>query len=282
MLRKAAAAAALLVGGLVPVAYGADGPSAGVCRGATLFVKVCAQDGGSSPATGRLRRAGASGRGKSSGPSCTYTKLVPQPPPENMYWHGHQSEKGAVYGVSCPGTDTARTVFIPAGTKAPTGPQIDPQVLARRAADSMKLAGPDIASPRTGGRYVVGMPMWLWVRKSATTYGPNSASATAGGVTVTATAKVSSIAWDMGDGTTVTCTGPGTPYDASQGKNPSPDCGHLYKAASIGQKDEKYAGKATATWTVQWRAAALGDAGEFTETRTTPFSVAVQEVQVVN
>ncbi|WP_460120339.1 hypothetical protein [Streptomyces phaeofaciens] len=57
----------------------------------------------------------------------------------------------------------------------------------------MKLAGPDIASPRATGKYLVGMPMWMWVNQSATTYGPNTASASAGGVTVTATAKVSKI-----------------------------------------------------------------------------------------
>lgn len=59
--------------------------------------------------------------------------------------------------------------------------------------------------------------MWMWVEQGPTTFGPASASATAGGVTVTATAKVSSIQWDMDDDSTVTCTGPGTRYDASRG-----------------------------------------------------------------
>ncbi|MEU3749075.1 hypothetical protein AB0E71_28375 [Streptomyces narbonensis] len=86
----------------------------------------------------------------------------------------------------------------------------------------------------------------------------------------------------MGDGTTVTCAGPGTPYDATQGKAPSPDCGHRYKAPSTAQKGGTYAGRATATWTVEWTAPALGDAGTLTETRATPFTVRVVEVQVLN
>ncbi|MFD5426368.1 ATP/GTP-binding protein [Streptomyces sp. NPDC127084] len=199
-----------------------------------------------------------------------------------MYWKGHEREKGAVYGVNCPGTGASWTVFIPDGTAAPTGPQIDPQVVARRAVDSMLLTGPKVASPRSGGRYVVGMPMWLWVEQSPTTFGPNTASATAGGVTVTATATVTAIRWEMGDGETVTCAGPGTRYDASQGKRPSPDCGHRYKAPSTAESGGKYTGTATATWTVEWQAATLGDAGSFTETRQTPFTVDVREVQVLN
>lgn len=290
MLRRAATAAAVLLGGvLAPGAHAADGPDGGICEGAALMVTVCASDGsGSGSASGNgsgdagATPAGASG-GRDSKPSCTYTRLDPQPPPDNMYWKGHQGQKGAVYGVNCPGTQGVRTVFIPDG-EAPEEdvPQIDPEVVARQAVDSMKLVGPKVASPRPDGRYVVGMPMWMWVEPSATTYGPATASATAGGVTVTATAKVSSIKWDMGDGTTVTCTGPGTRYDASRGKAPSPDCGHLYEVTSTAQRGGKYAGTATATWTVQWTAQGLGDAGEFPEVRETPFTAAVGEVQVLN
>lgn len=32
----------------------------------------------------------------------------------------------------------------------------------------------------------------------------------------------------MGDGATVTCTAPGTPYTPNYGAQPSPDCGHTY------------------------------------------------------
>ncbi|MFE7649908.1 hypothetical protein [Streptomyces phaeoluteigriseus] len=68
----------------------------------------------------------------------------------------------------------------------PAAAAVNPAELAQRAVDSMKLAGPDITSPKAAGRYLVGMPMWMWVNQSPTTYGPNTASASAGAVTVTA------------------------------------------------------------------------------------------------
>ncbi|MGW9121980.1 hypothetical protein ACWGRV_36145 [Streptomyces sp. NPDC055663] len=101
-------------------------------------------------------------------------------------------------------------------------------------------------------------------------------------LTVTATAKVAAIRWDMGDGTTITCNGPGTPYTADHGNSTSPDCGHRYKRSAADQPDGRYKGTATATWTVTWTAPALNDGGEFTETRQTAFTVAVGEVQVLN
>jgi len=33
----------------------------------------------------------------------------------------------------------------------------------QQAVDEMKLADPDIASPRAAGKYTVGVPMWMWV-----------------------------------------------------------------------------------------------------------------------
>ncbi|WP_143204959.1 hypothetical protein [Streptomyces sp. CB02009] len=62
----------------------------------------------------------------------------------------------------------------------------------------------------------------------------------------------------------------------------SPDCGHRYERTAAGKPGERYAGRATATWTVEWTAPALGDAGTLTETRETPFTVRVVEVQVLN
>ncbi|MFF2174768.1 hypothetical protein [[Kitasatospora] papulosa] len=86
----------------------------------------------------------------------------------------------------------------------------------------------------------------------------------------------------MGDGTTVTCRGPGTPYRQSRGKAMSPDCGHLYEQPSYEQPGGRFQGTATAAWTVTWTAPVLNDGGIFTEIRTTPFTAVVHEVQVVN
>ncbi|MET8748156.1 ATP/GTP-binding protein [Streptomyces sp. NPDC004728] len=284
MLRRAAATAVVLAGVLAPAAH-ADG-GGGVPEGAGMDVTVCASDdtttpGSPGPADTGPKPARAGGK-KPTPPPCTYTKLNPQPPKNNLGWDGHTAKDGAVYQVHCPDSGRVGVTFVPTGAAGPAAPTIDPELVARRAVDSMKLVGPAVASPRAAGKYVVGMPMWMWATRSTSSYGPATAKATAGGVTVTATAKVSTIRWDMGDGTTITCHGPGTPYSADHGKSTSPDCGHRYERSAADQPDGRYKGTATATWTVTWTAPALNDGGEFTETRQTAFSVRVGEVQVLN
>ncbi|MYX48665.1 ATP/GTP-binding protein [Streptomyces sp. SID8385] len=152
---------------------------------------------------------------------------------------------------------------------------IDPEVLARQAVDSMTLRPPKVASPRPEGRYVIGMPMWMWVERGTSRMGPVSASASAGSVTVTATARVDRLVWDMGDGTTVTCHGPGTRYTPDQGKAMSPDCGHRY------ERPGEHPVTVTAHWNIDWTATG-GDGGALTETRTTELVADLREAQVLN
>ncbi|MFD1275801.1 ATP/GTP-binding protein [Streptomyces kaempferi] len=163
----------------------------------------------------------------------------------------------------------------------PPAPTIDPAQLAQQALDKMTLLGPDITSPDPASKYIVGLPTWMWVTKRQTTYGPNSASASAGGVTVTATATVSKIVWGMGDGSTVTCNGPGTPYTASYGNQESPTCGHTYSRTSASQDDGKYTVTATSTWSVDWQVVSGGETGQLTAIRQSQEQVAIGELQVV-
>ncbi|MEU4506588.1 ATP/GTP-binding protein [Streptomyces sp. NPDC024089] len=285
MLRRAAATTVVLAGGaLAPTAH-ADG-GGGVCEGAGMDLTVCAFDDtttpGSSGAADTGTKPARAGGKKPTPPPCIYTKLNPQPPKNNLGWEGHTAKKGAVHQVNCPDSGRVGVTFVPNGTACPAAPTIDPELVARRAVDSLRLVGPKVAGPRAAGRYVVGMPMWMWVTRSTSSYGPASAKATAGGVTVTATAHVSTSRWDMGDGTTLTCNGPGTPYSAERGESLSPDRGHRYVRSVADQPDGRYKGAATATWTVTWTAPALNDGGEFTETRQTAFTAAVGEVQVLD
>ncbi|MFC8953673.1 ATP/GTP-binding protein [Streptomyces sp. NPDC057101] len=220
---------------------------------------------------------------KADQPSCSYKKLVPQPDADSLLWEGHDpAEGGAVYERICiggPGGMTIGAVWAP----GPPGPAaIDPAVLAQQALDKMLLRPPAIGiTPKPGGRGVVGMPVYLWTERGPETYGPNTASASAGGVTVTATAKVSRIVWNMGDGKSVICTTPGTPYKAEYGKQPSPDCGHRYTAPSSTTGTGTYHVNATSTWTVGWQAT-TGQSGQLTETRQSAVNVTVAEVQVLN
>ncbi|MYT68338.1 ATP/GTP-binding protein [Streptomyces sp. SID8367] len=159
-------------------------------------------------------------------------------------------------------------------------PAVDPAVVAAQAVDKMELLGPQVASPRAGARYTVGVPVWMWVTPSASTFGPNSASASAGGVTVTAKAEVSKIVWDMGDGEKVTCTGPGTPFKNTRHGVESPDCGHIYQQPSTRKAGAKYRLTATAYWDVTWQAT-TGEAGQIPTTRQTDVSFTVGELQSV-
>jgi hypothetical protein len=220
------------------------------------------------------------GSGQGSGaPKCSYELYDPQPPAGSLGWGDHEpGDGGAVYEKTCyvGGTTVSQAVWL---ANPPAQQAIDPAVLAQQAVDKMLLRGPDIASPHAAGKYTVGVPMWMWVNQSATTYGPNTASASAGGITVTATAKVSKIVWTMGDGASVTCNGPGTPYTSSEGMAESPTCGHVYTKTSAGAQNGKFPLTATSTWTINWQGG--GQAGQLLEVRQTNVQVAVGEVQVV-
>lgn len=161
---------------------------------------------------------------------------------------------------------------------------IDPVVLAQRAIASMDLdpiaigivpeSGPDRAG-------LVGLPVWMWVDSPTDdTFGPITASASEGSVSVSATANVSSIVWDMGDGTRVTCTGKGTPYADRYGKQDSPTCGHRYEKMSSDQPDGAYQVTATSHWVVEWTGGGQSGTIEFDLT-TEPLPIRVGEAQVL-
>ncbi|MEY2248447.1 ATP/GTP-binding protein [Streptomyces sp. BF23-18] len=263
-------------------AHASDDPDVGA--GKCQVIKFCVDVGVGDENGGSDGQAGGSQGGSGSDNSkteCKYTKVDPKPPAEFPAWKGADPKKNDLYFYGC--TDGGQDnpdgfVVVPAGQQPPVA-QVDPQVLAQRAVDSMTLLGPDIASPRAAGKYTVGVPMWMWVNQSATTYGPNTASASAGGVTVTATAKVSKIVWSMGDGASVNCNGPGTHYTSSEGMAQSPTCGHVYAKTSAGGQSGKFPVTATSTWTINWQGG--GQAGQLTEVRETNVQVAVGEVQVV-
>ncbi|MFF3489490.1 ATP/GTP-binding protein [Streptomyces sp. NPDC002701] len=294
MLRRPGLAAVVSAAALCALAalpaHAADDPViGGDCDGARSFVTVCRQEPGTPGGQGPKGNQPGTGAGKDSKPrpqTCAVERLDPQPPASDPLWNGHEPGDGALYTRVClsdalgaaAGAQIVPQVFWAA--EAPVV-NVDPEQLARQAVDRMLLSGPDIASPRAAGRYIVGVPMWMWVNESATTYGPNTASASLAGVTVTAKAKVTKIDWTMGDGNAVTCQGPGTAYHASYGKQESPTCGHTYSRTSASRSGGKYSVNATATWTVDWQVNGGGEAGQFTEIRQSRAQVAMGELQVV-
>jgi hypothetical protein len=147
-----------------------------------------------------------------------------------------------------------------------------PEMLARRA----------LAKISPTGR--VGLPVWMWTRKTETTWGPLSATDTDNGLTASITAQAVEIVWDMGDGHTVACRERGgdyigTPYQPSYEGKQSPDCGYSYTAPSRDQPGGRYTVTATTTWQITWTAGA--SRGVFLVTRNSQTTLRIDELQVV-
>jgi hypothetical protein len=211
----------------------------------------------------------------------------PQPAADDPVWEGNTD--GVIMACIPPycvveglGLDDCYNDLYWAPTAPAAGPS--PGELADRAVDSMNLHAIQIGIvPKPGADSIglVGMPTWMWAADPGpSTTGPITASASGGGITVTATARLEGITWDMGDGNTVVCTGPGTPYNANRGREQSPDCGHVYTTTSAGRPGDKFTVSASSDWVITW--AGGGQSGTIRmEGLTESVQIAVGEAQVL-
>ncbi|MFI6098180.1 hypothetical protein ACIA8G_21680 [Lentzea sp. NPDC051213] len=193
---------------------------------------------------------------------------------------GQPPEPGGWFMVLCSpdgkDPDSHGPVWIPAGANNVS--TVSPAVLAQVARKQIRLPAPQISANPTGDQ-LVSLPTWMWVSSG---WAPISATASVPGVSVTAVATPTSVSWSMGDGTMVTCTGPGTPFRADvDPKSASPDCGHTYRTSSARQAGQAYPVTATIHWTVSWSGA--GQGGTFPEmTTTSNAAFRVAESQALN
>jgi hypothetical protein len=184
----------------------------------------------------------------------------PQPPANDPAWGGHYPD-GAIYGCQVLGYGAIPVWLANPPDRPGTGPT--PYQVAQLAIKQMNMHAitvglapmPTEANPKAMG--VIGVPVWMWVQNpTSTTYGPIGASASAGGITVTATATVERVAWDMGDGSAPINCGQGTPYNSSvDGTKPSPDCGYTYQKTSWNKPNHEYTVTANSYWKVDWAGA---------------------------
>jgi hypothetical protein len=134
-----------------------------------------------------------------------------------------------------------------------TAVQVNSVVLSEQAVKQLGFAPPTIEmAPPSGSPQLVGVATWLWIDRGA--WRPLSASASAGPVTTTATATPTKVIWDMGDGQSVTCDGPGTPYSASH-PDAGTDCSYTWS------RPGSYQVTATVYWSVTWTAAGAPGGG---------------------
>lgn len=132
-----------------------------------------------------------------------------------------------------------------------------------------------------GSKSYVGVPIWMWVENpQPLTFGPYTETATLGGITITATAQVTSIIWNMGDGNSVGCANAGTEFLVQYGAVDSPTCGYRYQQTSDDQPGGRYTVTATSQWSVTWNGGGTGGVIPLTATNTT--TVDINELQSVN
>lgn len=140
-------------------------------------------------------------------------------------------------------------VVIPAGEAA----VVDPLVLRDRARARIVIGDPPLASSPPldePGRFgVVQIPTWLWLQDGY--WVPLSEAEAEGGLTVTVTATPLRTVWLPGDGASVTCDGPGLPYQPGLDDSAT-DCRHTYTSSSADQPGTAYQLGASVEWEFTW------------------------------
>lgn len=234
-------------------------------------------------ATGTGTQAGGSGSGSAQNP-CTYSVLdtrmsdIADDMAVDEIGPPRGEEPGRWYRRICDvgnGDTSGSIVWIV--------DRVDPAQLAAQAEDRVPIPAPAIRmNPDASDGSVVHVPTWLWIDGSQ--WAPVSAQASAGGVTVTATAAPQSVTWDMGNGDTVVCQGPGTPYDASRpASDQTTDCSYTYGRSSASQPDGAYLVTATVSWNVTWTIVGAPGGGDLgASPRSESVAIPVAEIQALN
>lgn len=221
----------------------------------------------------------ASAKTKSSGVTCTYTLwhvdgqenggLEFVDPASNP--DGKPKGKGAYYLVEC--TDGYRdVVWIPRRS----GLGITPEELARRAYKMLPIRSPKVLTAPPRGQYgLVGLAHWFYLAKGE--WMVKSKRIQVGAVWAEATAAPRAMIIHPGDGSAVTCEGPGTTYDPAQpADQQQSSCSYRY----LHPKDA-YRVSVTVIWNGTWRGSG-GTGGTLPPiTRTVTFPVRVAEAQAL-
>ena len=258
----------------VAAASGGDGPGGTVSVGA----------GSGSSSGGSPGVPGSVGQGGGASPwTCTYTLLTLN----NQTQVPGGPTPGAWYSVTCvdsaTGAQTTQTEWIPDQATA-GAPPVDPYSLALQAEKSIVLPAPVIeTNPVTS---VVNLATWLWIAPS--TWHAYQVTASAGPVSATASAVPTSVTWSMGDGGSVTCAGPGVPYQPALASSAqTTDCSYRYSVSSAGQpsadgdpNDGAFRVTATISWSVSWSAeGAAGGGGLPSLSTSSSASLRVEQVE---
>lgn len=213
-------------------------------------------------------------------------KADPQPPKTDPIWRGHEDEEGAVYscarpeGGMVPDSGMTFLTWLPAGADRPAP---DPEAMAWQIMASINLQPIDrVTIPKPlevdpDALGIVGMPLWMWpAKESPNTTGPISARATDRGYTVSLTARLHSIQWDLGDGSKPVVCKRWTKFNPRTMDRLTPVvCG-----SQLGfERESEYTSTFTSRWIVDWQGVGASGSCEFP--RVTTRTLRIGEVQVL-
>ncbi|ACQ79733.1 hypothetical protein Bcav_1477 [Beutenbergia cavernae DSM 12333] len=210
--------------------------------------------------------------------TCYEKPVEPQPPFEDPLWEGRTDGYIAQCTPFGPEPDHMECDALggcdPWISKywVPGAPGTAPSAeeLARRAVVQMQLQpiaigmspAPTVEPPSI----LINAPTHLYVENPGeATTGPSTETASDSGLTVTATATLERIEWDMGDGTVVTCEGDallGQAWTEDMGWD-EPVCGHYYEHTSTDEPGGAYTVTAVSYWGIEWELVGGGEAGSF-------------------
>jgi hypothetical protein len=272
---------ARLVATLIVVVAGlaAAGPAGADGRGGGAFI----DETGSPTATASDGGGGEGGTGTSGGESggsspCTWHVMVE----DDFEFAVYGSESGTPQHSAtgrwlerrCPGLGA---VEVNGQFLVPEGGLVDPRQLALDALASARIPSPPIRTSPADGALIVQVPTWLWL--DGGWWRGYDATAGAGRVRSTVTARPVSVTWTTGDGATVKCQGPGTAW--RRGTTAEPTCSHVYRTSSTSSPSGRFDLQATVALEVSW-VSNVGDGGALTAiTRTSTVSVEVGEIQAI-
>lgn len=159
------------------------------------------------------------------------------------------------------------------------GEGVAPAALAAEASKSIQIPPPPMAtSPEANRRLFVRVPTWLWIDQAW--WHAYSATADAGGVTATVSARPVRAVWSAGDGGSTTCTGPGVAWRPGM-REDATYCSYVYRNSSSGQPGGTYTLSVNVEFEVNWTSStgAAGSLGRIT--RSASRAVQVGEIQAI-
>lgn len=156
---------------------------------------------------------------------------------------------------------------------------IDPATLAQEARQSVPIPAPPIVtSPEADRGLYTRVRTWLWLDPAW--WHPYTATADAGGVSTTVTAKPVRVVWSMGDGGQTVCEGPGVEWRQGMADHET-YCSYVYKNSSSGRNGDAYTITVTVEFEVSWTSNVGSGTGLARITRAASRTVRVGEIQAV-